>query len=399
MKLVKSSVTDSIHESIVVLHSGGPKCGSSALQTFLTQNPKMKTISGQKVEYWAVRSRKNLKNQISFFPVNEPKFSGGIKYVESRSLGEEFKVRCLHEIFRDFVSEYSQKEKKIFVFSSESWAMRFQDADRAGCGCEVNFRILNYLSVRPQIDMLIPAYLQWAVWTDTPTLDKAFQILQEVADWGKQIENAAKLGVDISIVRYTKDIIEDFCSAFEIDRDSIQRPIKKRVNGSLPLEVIALMLRNRELRPGPHKSEMDFIVEDILDSSDFKSEGVSLRVEPKLVKEIEVHFQESNLKLMDSLSEEHASAYMAKSTAAGKALAKGDSVESLFSREMNPEFMEKLLVASLLESKNLIDERRRAEYEVRVMKLESKIFKILLLGRIFLKKMWAQTGSNRRPTD
>jgi hypothetical protein len=83
---------------------------------------------------------------------------------------------------------------------------------------------------------------------------------------------------------------------------------------------------------------------------------------------------------------------MAKSTAAGKDLAKGDSVESLFSREMNPEFMEKLLVTSLLESKNLIDERRSAEYELRIMKLDNAFMKILLLAKIFLKKMLAQRG-------
>ena len=392
MKLVKSSVTDSIQEPIIVLHSGGPKCGSSALQTFLTQNSKMKTNSGQKVEYWVAKSENVLKNQFSFYPIDKPKFSAGIKYEISDNFPKKLGISCLHEIFSDFVSKYSQKEKKIFVFSSERWARDFQNADRVECGCEEDFKILNYLSVRPQIDLLIPSYLQWVVWTDTPTLDTAFQFVKGMADWGKQIENAQKLGVDISIVRYTKDIVEDFCTTFEIDRDSIQRLPLERINKTLPLDVIALLLRNRELRPSPHHSNFDYFIEDLLHNLDFKFKRVSLRVEPKLVKEIEVHFQESNLRLMDVLSEEHASAYMAKSTAAGKDLAKGDSVESLFSHEMNPEFMEKLLVSSLLESKNLIDERRSAEYELRIMKLDNAFMKILLLGKIFLKKMLAQRG-------
>ena len=358
MNFEKSPFADSTEESVVVLHIGGPKCGSSSLQTFLTQNPKMQTMSRQKIEYWAIRTNEQLKNQYLFYQSQDLECSPIVKYVDSNFSEDELEINCLHEIFRDFISVNSQDEKKIFVFSSESWTPKFQNANKLKCTCEnENFKILIYLSVRPQIDMLVPSYLQWLVWSDTPTLEETFLLLQKVADWAKQIENASALGADGSIVRYSKDIVEDFCNTFEIDNESIQRPLEKKINRSLPLEAITLLLRNRVLRPGVHSSEMEFLIENYLNDFDVKTESVVLRVPPELIKEIESYFQESNLRLTESLSEEQAIAYKAKSIASKSELLKGNGIEDLFSHQIDPKFIEQFLVALLVESRNQIYEK------------------------------------------
>jgi 2-polyprenyl-3-methyl-5-hydroxy-6-metoxy-1,4-benzoquinol methylase len=154
---------------------------------------------------------------------------------------------------------------KVFIFSCEGWAGDFQQLLIAQCNCKNrNYQITVQQNVRPQLDMLIPTYLQWTFWTANPTLEESFYNLTEFSDWNKQNINAYKLGADRVNVRYSKDIVSDFCSDFGISRNSIFYPLSRKLNKSISIEAFTLLARNRELRSGPHDAYMDFLIEDYI---------------------------------------------------------------------------------------------------------------------------------------
>ena len=66
MSMEVLQITD---EPTVILHIGGPKCGSSSLQTFLTANPLLETLQKTPVEYWKIHTQPDQKNVSTFMPI------------------------------------------------------------------------------------------------------------------------------------------------------------------------------------------------------------------------------------------------------------------------------------------------------------------------------------------
>jgi hypothetical protein len=370
-------------QSTLILHIGGPKCGSSALQTFLTRNPRLETRDGTQVEYWKVAHDEN--SNVTFLPVSETKPTRGLSYQVSSHFGRRLESDCLHKIFESFILENSQNKKKIFVFSCEGWAPEFQTSKLANCNCiQRNFKIQIYQNVRPQVNLLISTYLQWALWTENPTLQKTFSnYLTNISDWEVQAENALKLGADKILVRYTSEIVADFCEITDINHASVITPLIKKVNKSLSLEAIILLLRNRELRPGPHDAHIDFLLEDLIDLGDIPITPISIKIENDLIEEINEHFRVNNMKLLLRMTQDHARAFEYDLNASKDRYKDGIEASELLTTKLSVEFLEKLLVFVLLDiQKNplptdaAIAERNAAIAE-RNMILSSNSWKLL----------------------
>jgi hypothetical protein len=398
-------------KSTLVLHIGGPKCGSSSLQTFLTQNSTLKTFTEEKIEYWRIQPNTIKEKGFIFTPISKIKLSEGIKYESSDKFYEALNENCLHSIFEKFVSDNSQHEQKIFVFSREAWSNEFQNAKIVKCKCEEkDFTILIYLSVRPQTDILIPSYLQWTIFSETPSIERTLDLLKEFSDWSRQIENAVVLGADKISAKYTSDIVEDFCNELNIDRNTINYKPLKDINRSIPVEIISLMMNNRELRPGPHASEMDFLIEDYLDKFNIETKKLVLKVDASLVSDLEEYFMESNFKLEKFLDSFNAIAYKKRLVESRNHLLENYGISDLTQIEIDPKFLENFLVALLKYSLELIQERDDAlrKFEVcldsitaqRDEFLESKSWRITSPLRALMRlAKWTQTGSNHRPFD
>ena len=330
----------------LILHIGGPKCGSSALQTFLTHNSKLQTEDGEVLQYWKVSPAAQGEVNLIFSPVIIPFSPKGLRYEASEHLTEEFKSRCIHKIFEEFMLNNITDQNRVFMFSSEAWSSDLQGSNTVECNCKVkSFNLVIYQCVRPQIDMLVPSYLQWTLWTENPTLDESFHNMSGFSNWEKQASNAYRLGADKVIVRYPKDIIEDFCKVFKIDEDSIEITPKKRVNKSLPLEAIAFLIRNRELRPGPHDSDIDFLLEDYIDELENPADKLILNCELDLLDRLEKYFSESNLKMFKSMNELQVSAFLSKAAKSRSELLGRSGIDDLSSLVPRVEFLEPLLVS------------------------------------------------------
>ena len=344
-----TKIGNNTEQSTLILHIGGPKCGSSALQTFLTSNPRLETRDGTQVEYWKVAHDENFN--VTFLPVSETKPTRGLSYQVSSHFGRRLESECLHKIFESFFVKNSKNQKKLFVFSHEGWAQELQTAKLANCNCiHRNFKIQIYLNVRPQVNLLIPTYLQWALWTENPTLQKTFtNYLTKISDWEVQAENALQLGADKILVRYTPEIVADFCEIIDVNHASVKMPLTKKVNKSLPLEAIILLLRNRDLRPGPHHAHIDFLLEDLIDLGDIPITPISIKIENDLIEEITEHFKANNIKLLSRMNQDHAWAFEFDLNASKDRYKDGIEVSELLTTKLSTEFLEKLLVFVLLD--------------------------------------------------
>ena len=336
----------------LILHTGGPKCGSSALQTFLTKNPKIESLGGKTIEYWTVSNSGSGNSDLNFRQIYSQEQKTFAGYQSSGHLTKEFKENCIHKIFDKFMLKHLKEVNNIFVFSCEGWAQDIQIENVGKCLCENrDFNIYVYQSIRPQIDILIPSYLQWNVWTQNPSLSECFRNLIGFAAWDKQIRSAYTLGADKVYVRFSSDIVKDFCEIFEVNQNSIKWPPNARINKSLPIEAIVFLLRNRQLRVNPHDSSIDFLIEYYLEKSDFHSENIPLKVDNELIFEIVDYFKKGNSNLSKFMDPEQFKVFQSTILTSKNRMLQESGFEEIVSAPLSIDFIEKLLVALLVSLK------------------------------------------------
>jgi hypothetical protein len=346
METLDGKLANTDKKSTLILHVGGGKCGSSSLQTFLTSNPSLETTGGHSVEYWILR--KNEKSFLTFIPVQTQRTWRGLRYQVSQPLREYWQKSCIHEIFDPFVLSNTGIESKTFVFSYEGWAVDLQSLELKSCRCiTTNFETVIYQHVRPQISLMSSAYLQWTLWSDKPSLRETFSLLTKISDWEIQAQNAYKLGADKVLVKYSKDIVQDFCESFGINQLKITNPTIKRINTALPLEAVTLLLRNRQLRQGPHDSEIDFLFEDLISEIAFSPTPIEIKIDKELVTEVEDYFHGNNSKLMARMSFDHAASFQSDLVSSRKRYLERTEAHDLQTGQLNIDFLEKISVLLL----------------------------------------------------
>lgn len=290
----------------VIIHVGGGKCGSSSLQSWLTE---------RQAEEWGLSS------------------TGPAGHVAYVVVGSDGSVRTpalpgttWHGYYastlslRGFATLTDREQQRLctricefgdtVVISNEDWSREMRGllanpqmkSDLARFFSHFPEQPELVLYVRPQIGWAQSAYLQWGIWQDLDPSDYVGLVVLQgrVPDWSEVVAAFAEVGLTHLRPRYTHDVVQDFAAAILGTGNSAPLTF---VNRSISLDLLLLEMRNRELRPHALDPRTEFMVDRILGPS-----RLSRPVPPLLGQEtataIFESFSESNMSLSERLPTE-----------------------------------------------------------------------------------------------
>lgn len=234
----------------IVLHIGAGKCGSSALQAYLSQNPILKTSAGEVVFYGALGVDGKIITR------------GAVKYKANCSIFQYSSSVLLsntdEQVFRENLeNSLASIESDIIVLSCEGWLGQASLA-REKLQCLVGYQTEVLMYVRPPVEWLNSAWWQWGAWNGV-SFDQWYPSSIESTHWVSYVKQWREVNfVGKLIVRaLPKDIIADFNQLLSISNSN---STGSRSNASLPGSVLRVFQQNQDLRPSAHDSRIDFSI-------------------------------------------------------------------------------------------------------------------------------------------
>ena len=233
----------------VIVHVGAGKCGSSALQEWLSNNPELVTQEGEKILYGALAANGEIrvKNDVTLIAEKSP-----FQYAASvllSSLQEDFVSQ------RKLESRIASLQADILILSCEGWVNEAEKAKKA-FACLKGYEIEVLVYIRSPVYWLNSAWWQWGAWSKVE-FSNWLNIAIESTYWVDFIESWRRVDcVDRVHVRlFPADIVLDFLEAYNIRSASTS---SGKSNTSLPSSVLRFYQNYPELRPAPHDPRIDF---------------------------------------------------------------------------------------------------------------------------------------------
>ncbi len=220
------------------MHVGAGKCGSSALQAYLSRHPFVKADDGTTYEYVCLKDGARLLRGNRCRKAAAASAYGYAASVSVRrwSMPERGKLR-------DLISNVST-DGRVPIMSFEGWIHEVSLFHEWRILEELGLEARVVTFVRPQVDWINSSWWQWGAWSKEP-FSKWLHRWKEKACWG----NAARLwqhtpGVqEVSVFTSTEDVVTSFLQSLGVT----QRPEGSRENTSLDGDVLRFLQQHREL--------------------------------------------------------------------------------------------------------------------------------------------------------
>mgnify|MGYP001183834133 CR=1 FL=1 len=249
-----------------ILHIGADKCGSSSFQKSLSINKNLKNIHGELNKYAVIRN-----NKIIF----QPKIIELSRNSLCQSLTSDNaeKIYNYSDSVRKNIINTIAKEKNNLIFSCEGW-LRVNNKNYISNLIDVvnpdkssrKLEIICFL--RAPVYWINAAWWQWGIW-DKNNKDFNLWLQKHIryTDWFRYLYRYKEIAknADILVFPFKDDINKTFFK----NQGIINYKEVKKINKSLPIEVLKLYLYNRDHRPSPHESSNDFLISNLVSSSSY----------------------------------------------------------------------------------------------------------------------------------
>ncbi|WP_019867826.1 hypothetical protein [Methylovulum miyakonense] len=278
------------------LHAGFGKCGSSSIQAFLSRYEKFKCENGNDMVYAALTNDRRVLYGKELTQLAGQNHSGSITSIPfplMKPSPEEYFNAVGDQLI-------GLLEKNHVVLSQESWSNKKAEWDGISFFQNNKLEVDFIIYIRPPVTRVNSSWWQWGAWAN-----------QELDDWVAQSVSAVKYEKKIRQLNglswvnrvhvrlLDNNLLDDFSSVIRLDKQVHQAP-HAMANKSLPNGILRLFQTHKRLRPSPHASAIDFILEKHL-----KLEGEADWVlDPAHIKTIIEETRDSNLALLDFIDED-----------------------------------------------------------------------------------------------
>lgn len=239
----------------IVLHIGAPKCGSSSIQTLLSQSAR---IEDQK-----------LKRNFRYFVIDGTgaiQFDGLLSH-RMRGDGVQYLSSVPLEMIPDkFISSMQQILETIDVgdvpiLSCEGWAKEAGHFRTLDPFAQLGLKVHVILFVRPPIDWINSGWWQWGVWSGTG-LDEWVDSGLAVVDWLAQAQEWEDIpGVEnVEVLSISDGVIPQFTDALQLSGNYAEIT----ANAASPPALIDYLLRNKRFGRTTHNRVVEERIKDIL---------------------------------------------------------------------------------------------------------------------------------------
>lgn len=283
-------MSKSTNKPKLLIHIGGSKTGSSAIQSFLRKNHRLLASRGVVVPS-STLAQEDIKGHHVWLFQNL-----------LASQPDQAK-KDLKEHVENSVRGQKSSTKQIIISAEnlsniKRWPDIFSDI-------KDEYEISALLYVRRQDDFLSSAWQQWHVKTENDFWAWMLSAVGSAANWQKAIENwNGLIPTDQMTVRvyerdklHKRDVVADFCQFIDCDTSDCEA-VGGGINPSFTEAVVNFLKDSETLAKGPHDNDFYRFVRDLTGNTYIKKKKESiLTFEQRMA--VLSHYEESNQWVLD----------------------------------------------------------------------------------------------------
>lgn len=240
-------------ENRLILHIGAPKCGSTALQTALSEVTEFGAAPGERFRYavidlsGGVHHGDDVRRRAAALPARSAS-SANAKAIKKLPAATRMAIaKTLNELLLE----------TSVILSAESWILHAGAFTAAEVLTEIEAPVEAVAYVRPQVDFLNAAWWQWGAWSNEPYDLWMGPDRFAMCRWGELLESWRQAP---GVARLHARLLPDDVSSDFFAIIGQPAPGNHTANRSLPGLALRFMQRHRGLRANRHDSSMSFIL-------------------------------------------------------------------------------------------------------------------------------------------
>jgi SAM-dependent methyltransferase len=279
------------------IHAGFPKCGSSSIQTFLSNQGNFYAKDGNKLLYAAL-----LGNNIVYgHSLREMAMNNPVGYISS--IPWRTRQNSIEEYFETVGEQLlNLLMNNHVILSQEAWIEEYSFWKKINL-FEKNEIEVNFICyIRPQIEWVNSGWWQWGAWSNF-SLDDWINSIMHGIKFGDRIDEFKNIKwiKQIHVRLLTRNLISDFSKLLDLNTtNNVDEASNLIVNKGLPNGMLRLFQLHRELRPGPHDSNIDTVLTRHLQLNGKPAWVLNETQISRIIRET----QQSNKKLIQLLDED-----------------------------------------------------------------------------------------------